>query len=123
MMTAKTKTMAAIITTIVGTGVALAALTTPWAWVLAHHEALRNLALVAAGAIAVPLAIWRAWVAANLSKADLSGANLSRVILSEANSRQAQLLLKNNLTRPSPYPPKSLRSSWATSAMLKRRLP
>ena len=64
MMIAKTKTVAAIVGTGVAlTGVALTGALTPWPWVLAHHEALSDLGLVAAGAIAVPLAIWRALVA------------------------------------------------------------
>ena len=79
------ETVAAIIGTIVGIGVALAALT-PWAWVLAHHEALRNLALVAAGAFAVPLAIWRAWVAQRQAE------TARRSLLNERDQKAAEML-------------------------------
>ena len=75
------KIVAAIIGTIVWTGVL-----TPWPWVLAHHEALRNLALVAAGAIAVPLAIWRAWVAERQAE------TAQRSLLNERDEKAAEML-------------------------------
>ena len=82
MMTAKTKTVTAII----GTGVALTGAPTLWPCVLAHHEALRNLGLVAAGAIAVPLAIWRALVAERQAE------TARRSLLNERDQKAAEML-------------------------------
>ena len=81
-MTAKTNTVIAI----VGIGVALTGALTPWPWVLAHHEALRNLGLVAAGAIAVPLAIWRALVAERQAETS------RRSLLNERDQKAAEML-------------------------------
>ena len=77
--------IAGVVSAVAAIGVALATLT-PWAWVLAHHEALRNLALVAAGAIAVPLAIWRAWVA------ERQAATARRSLLNERDQKAAEML-------------------------------
>ena len=75
--------MAAIIGTIVvWTGGVL----TPWPWVLAHHEALRNLALVAAGVLALPVAFWRAWVAAR------QAATAQRSLRNERDQKAAEML-------------------------------
>ena len=84
-MTFKAKTVAAIVGLIVVTGVVLAT-RTHWPWVLAHHEKLRNLALVAAGAIAVPLAIWRAWVAERQAE------TARRSLLNERDQKAAEML-------------------------------
>ena len=82
-MTATTVAAAIIIVTV--GAVALAALT-PWAWAWAHHEALRNLALVAAGVIAVPLAIWRACVAERQAE------TARRSLLNERDQKAAEML-------------------------------
>ena len=62
-----------------------AALTT-WPWVLTHHEEVRNLALVVAGVFAVPLAIWRARVAARQAE------TARRSLLNERDQKAAEML-------------------------------
>lgn len=83
MMTAKTKTVVAFIVVMI---VGSIAVLTPWPWVLIHHEKLRNLALVAAGVIAVPLAIWRAWVAERQAE------TARRSLLNERDQKAAEML-------------------------------
>ena len=62
-----------------------AALTT-WPWVLNHHEALRNLGLLAAGAIALPLAYYRTRVAARQAE------TARRSLLNERDQKAAEMV-------------------------------
>ena len=65
-------------------GLAAAALT--WPGVLTHHEAVRNLGLVVAGMIAIPLAVWRAVVAQRQAE------TARRSLLNERDQKAAEML-------------------------------
>ena len=76
---------------IVGVGILVivgvaAAARTDRSWILNHHEELRNLALVAAGAIGVLLAIWRARVAEHQAE------TARRSLLNERDQKAAEML-------------------------------
>ncbi|MCE2422133.1 MAG: hypothetical protein J4G03_02250, partial [Gemmatimonadetes bacterium] len=65
-------------------GLVAAALT--WPGVRTHHEAVRNLGLVVAGMIAIPLAVWRAVVAQRQAE------TARRSLLNERDQKAAEML-------------------------------
>ena len=72
-------------------GLAAAALT--WPWVLNHHEEVRNLGLVVAGMIAIPLAVWRAFVAEHQARVAADQAETARrSLLNERDQKAAEML-------------------------------
>ena len=70
-----------------------AALLIPWPWVLNHHEEVRNLGLVVAGMIALPLAVWRALVAEHQARVAADKAETARrSLLNERDQKAAEML-------------------------------